>query len=166
MIGRVDQPSSELPAYQLRSGAPQDRRRLVQTLQAAYREMGAPALAHLAETVEQHLTAATPLWWVDLATHLPGSDGPDQQPIGCLWLGVAVDQWTGQRQAYIFLVYVAPAHRRRGIGTALITQAQDWAKAQGYRHIGLQVFETNQAALQLYERLGYQPHARWLSREL
>jgi GNAT superfamily N-acetyltransferase len=125
-------------------------------LQAAYQEMGAPTLGHLATTVEQHLSPSTPLWWAVAAT----------QPVGCLWLGTALDQWTGERQAYVLLVYVEPDYRRRGIGAALLHTAHAWARGHGYAQISLQVFETNQAALQLYQRLGYQPHTRGLLRSL
>jgi ribosomal protein S18 acetylase RimI-like enzyme len=147
--------------YRLRVGSTLDRALLVKVMQRAYQEMGASATAHLAHTVEQHLSPQTQLWWVE--PHVenapkPGLPGRSSlEPIGCLWLGKAIDQLSGQSQAQLFLLYVAPEHRRLGIGRALMQTAHHWAKAQGYLQIGLQVFSHNQAALRLYSQLGYQP---------
>lgn len=91
---------------------------------------------------------------------------PILNPIACLWLGNAVDQVWGDRHAYIFLLYVSPEHRRRGIGSALMHHAENWAKARGDRQIGLQVFYCNQPALRLYEHLGYQPQSIWMVKPL
>ncbi len=73
---------------------------------------------------------------------------------------------SGDRHAHIFLLYVAPAHRRRGIGRALMQQAEVWARAQGDRQIGLQVFQSNQAALQLYRSLGFETQSLWMAKPL
>ena len=160
-----------IPAgYRLESGSSLDRARLVKFMQRAYRELGATdAIAHLADTVERHFSASSQLWWLveKLSTRpsgLPGTDRPD--PLGCLWLGEAIDQRSGLKQAYVFLLYVNPDHRQQGLGTALMHHAQQWAAQQGYSQIGLQVFEDNAPALKLYQKLGYRPQARWLSLDI
>ncbi|MDB9512868.1 GNAT family N-acetyltransferase, partial [Kamptonema animale CS-326] len=79
--------------------------------------------------------------------------------IGCLWLGNAIDQVSGDRYAHIFLLYVDPEHRHRGIGSALVSLAENWARERGDLQIGLQVFVTNKPALNLYQKLGYQTHS-------
>lgn len=154
--------------YSLETGSSLQRARLVKFMQRAYREMGYEQVgAHLADTVERHLSQQSQLWWLidgqaaTLPVGLPGIH--HREPVGCLWLGEAVDQRNGQKQAYVFLLYVAPAHRCQGLGTALMCHAQLWAKQQGYRHIGLQVFEENVAAIRLYRKLGYQSQAQWMS---
>jgi len=86
--------------------------------------------------------------------------------VACLWLGNAVDQVYGDRHAHIFLLYVVPEHRRRGVGTALMCHAEGWAKARGDRQIGLQVFEVNQSAMNLYRNLGYQTQSLWMLKPL
>ena len=140
--------------YQLQHGSSLDRALLVKFMQQTYSE-GFPgtSTAHLAQTVEQYLSKDTPLWWVRV---LPVAATEPGQRVGCLWLGTAIDQASGARCAHIFLLYVAVAHRQRGIGRELMQQAEAWAKARGDRQIGLQVFVTNQPALALYESLGYQ----------
>ena len=83
-------------------------------------------------------------------------------PIACLWVGNAIDQVRGDRHANIFLLYVKPEHRRQGIGTALMRYLENWAMVRGDRFIGLQVFESNTAALNLYHQLGYQTQSLWM----
>jgi putative acetyltransferase len=51
---------------------------------------------------------------------------------------------------------VAAAQRRRGIGRALLEEAEAWARAVGVSKLELHVFPHNAPALALYERLGYE----------
>jgi L-phenylalanine/L-methionine N-acetyltransferase len=51
---------------------------------------------------------------------------------------------------------VAADHRRRGIGTALLRAAVDWAQAASVRKLELHVFPHNEPALRLYERFGFE----------
>ena len=67
-------------------------------------------------------------------------------------------------------LFVAPEHRRRGLGTALIAAAVRRLHQGGYRHIFLGVQSWRLPAIQCYLRAGFQPfiHAsdlvlRWRS---
>ena len=51
---------------------------------------------------------------------------------------------------------VAASHRRRGIGTALLEAAVDWARRAGVRKLELHVFPWNEAAIKLYESFGFE----------
>ena len=51
---------------------------------------------------------------------------------------------------------VAAAYRRRGIGTALMAAAEEWARAAGVTKLELHVFPHNHPAIALYEKLGYE----------
>ncbi len=136
-----------IKGYRLQVGSTLDRAALRKFLHITYEELFPKnSLAHLSDTVEQYFSADTPLWWVL---------DSGQIKIGCLWLGNAIDQSSGVRHAHIFLLYIEPAHRRQGLAKALIHIAENWAKARGDQQISLQVFASNQPAVQLYQLLGY-----------
>ena len=161
-----------IPNYRLEAGSTLDRARLVKFMQRAYRDLGATETGnHLADTVNRHFTASSKLWWLigpQAALRDSGLPGLQQrhEPMGCLWLGESIDQRNGQKQAYVFLLFVEKAHRRQGLGSALMTHAHTWAKQQGYSQMSLQVFEQNTSAIQLYQKLGYTPQARWMSLDI
>jgi ribosomal protein S18 acetylase RimI-like enzyme len=50
---------------------------------------------------------------------------------------------------------VAPGARGRGVASALLTAAGQYARERGARKLSLRVLSTNDAALRLYERLGF-----------
>jgi ribosomal protein S18 acetylase RimI-like enzyme len=160
------------PPYRLRVGSPLDRALLLQAMQRTYEELyPGQTFDHLGATLEAYLGPDTPLWWLESQT--AASPGPPRlgpmprpSPSGVLWMGTAVDQVSGARHAHIFLLYVAPGHRRLGLGRFLMNQAEDWAKARGDRHISLQVFAHNQPALQLYNNLGYRTQSIALIKNL
>jgi ribosomal protein S18 acetylase RimI-like enzyme len=52
------------------------------------------------------------------------------------------------------------------LGAALMKQAEDLAREKGDRQIGLQVFQQNQPALNLYENLGYTVQSLWMTKTL
>lgn len=56
-------------------------------------------------------------------------------------------------------IAVAPGWRGRGVGTALMRAAEDWARAHGAERMVLDLNSANAGALRLYERLGYTVHS-------
>ncbi|MDY6783500.1 MAG: GNAT family N-acetyltransferase [Cyanobacteriota bacterium] len=156
------------PGYHWLEGTGKDRALLVRFLARSYQEFFPETndFSHLATTVERYFSAETPLWWVERENESTSDSNLHRPKIACLWMGNAIDQVVGDRYAHIFLLYVAPEYRRRGIGSALMEQAQNWARARGDRQIGLQVFCNNEAALKLYRRLGYQTRSLLMVRKL
>lgn len=57
--------------------------------------------------------------------------------------------------AGLFDIVVAPAHRRRGLGTLVVAALIVKAWERGARHAFLQVTETNDVALAIYQRFGF-----------
>ena len=158
-----------IPGYQLRAGWQIEQPCLVKFMQLTYSELfPGRDFAHLARSVDQHFSAQTPLWWVEVASDQQSSDylTPLSQPVGCLWMGNAVDQVNAARHSHIFLVYVVPSHRRRGIGSALVRYAEAWATTRGDRQLSLQVFTKNEPAIDLYRKLGYQTASYWMVKPL
>lgn len=163
--------------YALWSGSGLDRALLVKFMRRTYQELYPDQLypdqsfAHLARTVEQYFSKETPLWWVGQADSCSldlnlNTNSSVRTPIACLWLGNAVDQVRGDRHSHIFLLYVLPAHRRKGIGSALTRHAEEWARGRGDRQMGLQVFVANQPAISLYQKLGYTSQSVWMVKPL
>jgi len=158
-----------LSDYTVRSGSTLERALLVKFMQRTYQDMfPRQDFSHLSQTVEQYLSPDTPLWWVEYSPEKKQivKDIFPTPPIGCLWMGNAIDQITGLRHAHIFLLYVIPEYRRKGIGTALMEYAQNWAKNRGDIQIALQVFQSNTPAVNLYNQLGYQTQSLWMVKSL
>ncbi|MEA5577561.1 GNAT family N-acetyltransferase [Anabaena sp. UHCC 0451] len=160
------------PGYSIRRGSTVDKALLVKFIQRTYQELFPDQdFSHLSRTIEQYFSIDTPLWWVyetegtgngEQGTGNREEKTQSPNPIACLWAGNAIDQVTGCRHAHIFLLYVVPSHRRRGIGTALMQYIENWAKQRGDRQLGLQVFASNTPALNLYQQLGYQTQSLWM----
>jgi GNAT superfamily N-acetyltransferase len=53
-------------------------------------------------------------------------------------------------------------HRRQGIASAMITFIRDWAKAQGFKRLELNMWEFNQSALAFYEAAGFETFRRYM----
>lgn len=136
-------------------------------MQRTYQDLFANEdFSHLEQTVKQYFSSDTPLWWVEeeekQGSNKESFSSAPLPPIACLWVGNAIDQVHGHRHAHIFILYVVPEHRRRGIGTALMRYVENWAIQRGDRQIGLQVFQSNKPALNLYNHLGYQTQSLWM----
>jgi len=57
-------------------------------------------------------------------------------------------------------MFVAAGRRGRGIGTALVAEAIEWARAQGLHKLTLGVFPHNDAAIALYRKFGFVDEGR------
>ncbi|EKV01872.1 acetyltransferase [Leptolyngbya sp. PCC 7375] len=157
------------PGHRLVQGSSLDRARLLATMGNAYAELGATQLGHLTKTVDLYLEGPSALWWLEKSesgARVGFTATTTGESLGCLWLGQSMNQLTGALQAYIYLVYVSPGYRRQGLGRQLMQYAKNWAKAQGYDQLSLQVFTDNLAALSLYNSLGYEPKATLLTLDL
>ncbi|MGF2038311.1 MAG: GNAT family N-acetyltransferase [Nostoc sp. CmiVER01] len=178
-----------LPGYIIRRGSTLDRALLLKFMQRTYQDLFSNEdFSHLEQTVNQYFSNDTPLWWVEQEGkqemreqgakenfplcpphpaplsifNAPFPMSNAHPPIACLWVGNSIDQVNGKRHAHIFILYVVPEHRRRGIGRALMRYVENWAIQRGDRQIGLQVFQSNKSALNLYNQLGYQTQSLWM----
>jgi RimJ/RimL family protein N-acetyltransferase len=75
-------------------------------------------------------------------------------------LSVARDQHPASAHVADLGLMVARAHRRQGVGSALLRAAEEWARDTGIRKLELSVFPHNEPALALYERHGYRQEGR------
>ena len=153
-----------LPGYTIEQGSTVDQALLVKFMERTYQEQFPNQnFSHLTRTVEQYFSRDTPLWWVYDEQE---TKNQNQSPVACLWVGNAIDQVSGDRHPHIFLLYVIPEYRHRGIGKGLMAYIEDWATQKGDRQIGLQVFQSNTPALNLYHQLGYQEQSLWMVKSL
>ena len=70
------------------------------------------------------------------------------------------------RIAYVNAVGVYGAHRRRGIATALMREAEVWAKENGASELRLDVWSFNAGAVALYAALGYRTRSVAMGKSL
>jgi GNAT superfamily N-acetyltransferase len=59
--------------------------------------------------------------------------------------------------ATLVAMWVAPGHRRRGLGRALVGSAVAWAEENGAARVVLDVNERLEPAVSLYRRAGFRP---------
>jgi GNAT superfamily N-acetyltransferase len=90
--------------------------------------------------------------------------GGDQR---VMFVAEDADQWIGCAGAvmdegvpYVISMWVDPAERGRGIGVELMQAVVGWAHEGGHRRLLLWVTEGNRAAVNLYERIGFQRTGR------
>ena len=70
-------------------------------------------------------------------------------------LSIARDSHPASRHVADLGLMVAGHYRRRGVGTALLEAAVDWARTLGVLKLELHVFPHNGPAISLYERFGF-----------
>lgn len=71
-----------------------------------------------------------------------------------LVIGPVMAGYDGHR-GWLYALAVLNAHRRRGVGTALVREAEERLLAMGCNKINLQVRTANVAVVAFYRRLGY-----------
>ena len=68
--------------------------------------------------------------------------------------------------AWIHDIFVKPEHRRRGVASVLMAEAERFARSQGARVLRLGVLDRNERARTFYARQGFRDHARVLTKSL
>ena len=98
--------------------------------------------------------AAVVRWKVAVSPELFWVATVGEQVVGTVMAG-----WDGHR-GWIYHLAVAAAQRRRGIGRALMAEAEATLRSLGCPKVNLQVRATNADAARFYERVGYAIEAR------
>jgi ribosomal protein S18 acetylase RimI-like enzyme len=79
-------------------------------------------------------------------------------PVGLALMRFRLSLWGRGLECYLAELYVVPALRGQGIGRALMEAAMDLARARGADYMDLGTAETDVAARNLYESLGFDNH--------
>lgn len=89
------------------------------------------------------------------------------KPAGfALMLLAMPDEVTRMPQGFIAYMAVEPSVRRYGIGSRLLSAAEDEARRRGLPYMGLMVTDDNAAAREMYDRAGYLTERRLLCKPL
>ena len=100
----------------------------------------------------------------DLAHHLDDqpansflfiAEDEDGERAGFMHLQKTRDFFNGRTNCHVSDLAVAPAYERRGVGTALLAHAEEWAREHRCALMTLAVFPGNESARALYEANGY-----------
>jgi GNAT superfamily N-acetyltransferase len=143
------------PAFSLRPATPEDAPALLRLIRALaeYEE-----LRHEVRATESDLQAAlfgTPRRAAALLADIGGV------PVGfALWF-YTFSTFTGRPGLYLEDLYVEPAHRRHGIGRAILRYLAETAGEEGCARLEWAVLDWNAPALGFYASLGAQPMAEW-----
>lgn len=75
---------------------------------------------------------------------------------GVMHVRAAEDFHRRRAHGHVADLIVAEGHEGKGIATALLAKAEEWARAQGYDWLGVGVFDRNVRAEKLYRHFGFE----------
>lgn len=83
------------------------------------------------------------------------AESEEGKPVGFMHLQKTQDFFNGRTNCHISDLAVAPAHEGNGVGKALLSHAEEWAREHRCTLMTLAVFPGNERARALYESSGY-----------
>jgi GNAT superfamily N-acetyltransferase len=144
-----------MPAHDIRPAEPRDLNAIVQLI------------GELAEFEQlTHLLEVTP---AKLEPHLFGDEPVaecmvgeiDGEVVAFALYYVNFSTFLAKPGLYLEDLYVRPAHRRSGLGKALLIQLAQLACARGYGRFDWTVLDWNEDAIRFYEKLGAEVMPDW-----
>lgn len=96
--------------------------------------------------------------WIARATPRAGNGGQTylaiDKDVACGLIGGYVDR-EDSSVVHLVSMWVAPTHRRLGVGKKLVQAVVDWSVKQGIKTVRLTVTNNNEGAIRFYERVGF-----------
>lgn len=137
----------------LRPATLSDVPRLLTLMEAFYAADGMAFVHTRAEAALMRLLADPALGWVTVACQ-------HDVVVGYLAVTLGYSLEFGGSYSLVDEVYVTPAARGRGIGTALLADLIDVSRQRGLVAVRLEVERVNADAQRFYARLGFERHDR------
>jgi ribosomal protein S18 acetylase RimI-like enzyme len=138
----------------VRLATPADLPAVLELMRGYYRDDGLPFDHDRAAAVMSRLLAE-PQWGFVLVLDSPGA------LLGYVAVCIGFSLELGGNDAFIDEVFVAPEHRRLGLGRRLLEAAASHATWTNVRALHLEVDRGNAAARALYASLGFLPRDRY-----
>jgi GNAT superfamily N-acetyltransferase len=141
----------------LRPAVPADAQLIVQYIrELAEFEREPEAAVVTAADIQRYAFSDNPLIKVTMADW-------DDQPAGfALWF-LNFSTWQGKPGIYLEDLFVRPAYRGKGIGTALLKDLAALAAREGWTRFVWQVLDWNTPAIEFYEAMGARIMRPWLT---
>jgi GNAT superfamily N-acetyltransferase len=148
---------SEPTMFRIREAAPFEIAEIMRQRRSMYEDMGCKnpsALDLMQRTSEDFVrsnitSGAYRQWFAEIA---------EFQVIGgvavFIYPWVSSPNYPRPERAYVLNMYVDPKYRRQGVARALMKEAINWCRRQGFRRIQLHASEEGKP---LYETLGFRP---------
>lgn len=86
--------------------------------------------------------------------------------LGYVWVGEGTGMMTGTKHGYIWDIFVKKNYRRKGIGTTLMKRAEKYCREKGYTKMMLMVTSSNQQAIKLYTKQGFEAEQMYMAKKL
>jgi RimJ/RimL family protein N-acetyltransferase len=154
--GRAAPPQAAVPdGIEIRPARPRDARSFLD----AFAAVAAERIFIQTETVRRSARWYRRRFrrsWDERGAHLLALDG--DRVVGSL--SIRRDEHVATRHVATLGMFVAREHRRRGIGAALMAEANRWARRFGLERIELTVYPHNAAAIALYRAFGFVDEGR------
>jgi putative acetyltransferase len=141
--------------FEIRPARPQDARSFLD----AYRRVVAEKRFIQTESVphnHRHYRKRFRRSWEGTGAHLVALE--DGRVVGSI--SIRRDDHPATHHVATFGMFVVSSHRRRGVGSALLSEAIRWARSYGIERIELTVYPHNDAAIALYGRFGFVEEGR------
>ncbi len=144
---------ADVPDFRIRLAQPADGDQLAHLREALWPESSAEEHAREAELILNGQASST------MPLIMLVAEASDRTIVGFLEAGLrshADGCDTTRPVGYIEGWFVAESQRRRGIGSALLLAAENWARTQGCAEMASDTWIDNEGSQRVHEVLGYQ----------
>jgi GNAT superfamily N-acetyltransferase len=134
-------------------------------LELAEYEQGRDQVAATAELLEAGLFGTAPSAEALIAEMRSDTDAP-WEPAGFALFYRTFSTWEGRPGIWLEDLYVPPAHRRYGVGGALLSHLASIAVARGFTRLEWAALDWNEPALSFYAKIGAARLDEWVLHRL